>query len=340
MAETCQLYQYNSSKYDYTEGNEAFFAKSFSKSLDKNKVAWLNYHKINDTDNILKLFESLGLESFLLDDVHSEFSRAKVEEFDRYLYFKIKSVLPQKNKTRLVEEKLSFILGEDFVISLQERQSDHFPDVRNRIDNNIGKIKSKEADFLLFKLLDAVVENYFETLEDIVNEVEKLDQIIFTKTMAENNLRNFLRLIELQKRRLTQLRKIVSPLKDVGSQIQHLQITLIKKGNRSYFLKIYESCTWLLEEIDTNKQILEGLTNLCYSINDQKMNQVIKLLTLVSTIFIPLTFIVGVYGMNFKYMPELGMKNAYWIVWGIMILLAIGMLYYFMRKGWFKKDDD
>lgn len=238
-----------------------------------------------------------------------------------------------------MEEKLSFILGENYVVSIQERSSDHFPDIRNRLENNVGKVRAKGADFLLFKLLDAIVENYFETLENIVKEVERLDQLILTQKMADSNLRTYLKMIEFQKRRLVQLRKIVSPLKEVGSQIQHLKITIITKESRSYYSKINESCTWLLEEIDANKQILEGLTNLCYSINDQKMNQIIKLLTLVSTIFIPLTFIVGVYGMNFRNMPELEMKNAYWVVWGIMILLAIGMLYYFQRKGWFRKDD-
>ncbi len=340
MAGTCQLYQYDSSLCNYTEGDEALFAKTFSISLEAGKVSWLNYHKSTDTENISKLFDSLHIEKFLLEDIQSEFSRAKIEEFEECLFFKIKSVLPQKNTPSLVEEKLSFVLGPDYVISIQEKRSDHFPDVRNRIDNNIGKVRSKGADFLLFKMLEAIVENYFETLEDIVNEVERLDQIILMNKMSESNLRKYLKRIEFQKRRLIQLRKIVSPLKDVGSQIQHMKMIIIKKENRSYFSRIHESCTWLLEEIDANKQILEGLTNLCYSINDQKMNQVIKLLTLVSTIFIPLTFIVGVYGMNFKYMPELEMKNAYWIVWGMMILLAIGMLFYFKRKGWFKRDDN
>lgn len=336
---TCQLYQYNSTECHLKEGDEAFFAASFSTLLEPDKVAWLNYHKTTDTDNISKLFESLQIERFLLEDIQSDFSRAKIEEFDNYLFFKIKSVLPQKNKPQLVEEKLSFILGENYVVSIQERSSDHFPDIRNRLENNVGKVRAKGADFLLFKLLDAIVENYFETLENIVKEVERLDQLILTQKMADSNLRTYLKMIEFQKRRLVQLRKIVSPLKEVGSQIQHLKITIITKESRSYYSKINESCTWLLEEIDANKQILEGLTNLCYSINDQKMNQIIKLLTLVSTIFIPLTFIVGVYGMNFRNMPELEMKNAYWVVWGIMILLAIGMLYYFQRKGWFRKDD-
>ncbi|MBN9292791.1 MAG: magnesium/cobalt transporter CorA [Flavobacteriia bacterium] len=339
MVKPCQLYQYNPEGYHFQEGDEAYFREYFPKMVADKNIYWLNYHRITDSDNISGLLEAVHLDKTLIDEIQSEFSRAKLEEFENYMYFKIKSVLPQKHQSRLSEEKLSFILGENYVLSFQERSSDHFPDVRHRIENKIGKIRVKGADFLLYKLLDAIVENYFEALEAIIEEVEKLDHLISAKKRSPVMMREYLRLIEIQKRRLIQLRKIVSPLRDVGGQIQRLQVSMIKKENRLYFSKINESCMWILEEIDANKQILEGLTNLYYSINEQRMNEVMRLLTVVSTIFIPLTFIVGVYGMNFRYMPELEYKNAYWIVWGIMISVAIGMIIYFQRKGWLKKDN-
>lgn len=338
MVKACQLYHYTPEHFELLTEDEAYFASHFKNFIQPNTVTWLNYHQISDTNSIYALMDSLGLDKFLLDEIQSGFSRAKLEEFEDYLYFKIKSVSPINSQSRLIEEKLSFILGANFLISFQERSSDHFPDVRKRIEHKIGKVRQKEADFLLYKLLDAIVENYFEAMESIVEEIERLDQLIMMKSITTSTIKDTLKLIEIQKRRLIQLRKIVSPLKEVGIQIQRLQVPMIKKENRMYFSKIHESCTWILEEIEANKQILEGLTNLCYSINESKMNEIMKLLTLVSTIFIPLTFIVGVYGMNFRYMPELNYRYGYWVVWGVMIVVALGMLYYFQRKGWFKKN--
>lgn len=338
MVNHCQLYQYNKEEYSLIENKEAFFASNFHSLLGNDKVSWLNFHRITNTKEITSLLESLHIDTFLMEEINGNFNRARIEEFDNFTFFKIKSILPIKDQYQLFEEKLSFIISKNYLISFQEKSSDHFPDVRNRIINKIGKIRTKSVDFLLFKLLEAIVENYNEVLDDIVAEVEKLDNRVVLKNTSSSFMRNTLQLAEIQKRRLAVLRKIVAPLKDVGLHIQHSQAGIINKENHVFFYRINDSCNWILEEIEATKQTLDGMTNLIYAINDQKMNEIMKLLTLIGSIFIPLTFIVGVYGMNFEYMPELTAPYGYLAVWGVMIATAIGMIFYFFKRGWFKRD--
>lgn len=337
MVKPCQLYEYNANEVKFSEGEITSYSVDFMNLVTDDTVSWLNIHNISDKTEISQLIENLHLDKFLIDEIQNNFSRAKLEEFDDYLYFKIKSILPKKHNKKLTEDKLSFILGKNYLISFQEHESGHFPIVRNYIENKIGRIRQKGSDYLLYKLLDAIVENYFETLESIVSEVERLDELIMMKKINSRNIKEYLRLIEVQKRLLIQLRKIVYPLKDVGFQMRTVKTELLQKENRVYFSKVNESCMMILEEIDVSKQILDGLTNLCYSINDQNMNEIMKVLTLVSTIFIPLTFISGLYGMNFKYMPELEWRYGYWAVLTLMVVIVSSMFYYYKKKGWFDK---
>lgn len=340
MKDSTYIYKYDATNWEFVGGNEMESVHLFLESLkNKNDISWLNFYHVENQDAINLLISELKLEKSIIDEAKNDFKRSKLEEFDNYLFFKIKSILPQENRTHLAIDKMSFVLGEDYLISFQEQSAGHFVEVRSNIENKTGKIRTKKADYLLYKLLDAIVDNYFETMDDITDQIESIDQTILAKTTFKNiSVREYLRQIEIQKRRLNKLRRIVVPLKDVASQMQHTQSPLLRKENKLYISKINESCTWILEEIDASKQVLEGLANICFSINDQKMNEIMKLLTLVGSIFIPLTFIVGVYGMNFKYMPELEMKNGYWIVLGSMVLIAISMVFYFYKRGWFKKD--
>jgi magnesium transporter len=184
---------------------------------------------------------------------------------------------------------------------------------------------------LLFRLLESITDNYFEVLDDIVNSIEKIEHRLINKPDNE-----ILKEIEIQKRKLIELRKIVFPLKEIASHLERVVNPLIDKSNHYYFSEIKDNCITVLEEIDDNKQILDGFSNLYFAVQGQRMNQVMKLLTVVSAIFIPLTFIVGVYGMNFENMPELGMKYGYYICWGIMVAISGILLFAFYKRGWFK----
>ena len=331
----CQIYKYDNDFFLITKNTPAYFATEFvSTEIQEDKVVWLNFHSIEDKSEIEKLCESLHIDKLSVEDIFKEKHRPKLEEYPNYLFFSIRSALPDEDNVFILEqEQISFILGNHYLISFQPKKSDHFPDVRERIEKKRGKIRTKGPDFLLFRMLEAIIDNYFEVLENITDTISELETRLLHNSSSET-----LKLVELQKRKLSELRKIVIPLKEATSQLEKSQSHLIDKENHYYFSDLREHCLSVLEEIDNNKQILDGMTNLYYAIQGQKMNEIMKLLTIVSAIFIPLTFIVGVYGMNFKNMPELEMKYGYFFALGGMVTLAILLIIYFKKRGWLKKN--
>lgn len=330
----CQLYKYDKDFFLYSKNSPSYFASEFANSeLDKDKVAWLNYHSIENKLEIEKICESLQIDKLSIEDIYKENNRPKLEEYPNYLFFSVRSALPKNNNSsELVQEQISFILGDYYLISFQQKSSDHFVTVRDRIEKKRGKIRVKGPDFLLFRMLEAIIDNYFEVLESITDTIEALDS-----KMHKNQNSEFLKLIEIQKRKLAELRKIVFPLKDVVSQLEKTNSPMLENENHYYFTDLKENCLVVLEEIDVNKQILDGMTNLYYAIQGQRMNEIMKVLTIVSSVFIPLTFIVGVYGMNFENMPELKYKYGYYTVVGVMFFIAILLVFYFRKIGWLGK---
>ena len=331
----CQLYQFNKEFFLLKRESPVFFKEQFHQSeLDDDYVSWLNFHGLKDKESIETLCRNLGIEKLNIENVYFPSRRQKVEEYSTYMFFSIKSALPSESYTKLLnQETISFILGKNYLISFQEQSSDHFTDVRDRIENARGKIRTKHADFLLFRLLEAIIDNYFEVIETIADKITELDSVILTR-----NGQNILKEIEVEKRKLIELRKIAQPMRDITYQLQSADSNLIENSNKLYFRNLKDSCLTVLDEIDANKQILEGMANLYYAVQGQRMNEIMKVLTIVSSIFIPLTFIVGVYGMNFENMPELKYKYGYYTVVGVLLLVGILLLSYFIRRGWLKRD--
>lgn len=330
----CQLYKYDHEFFMVTTNTPEYFAKEFlQNAIDEDYVSWLNFHSLSERANIEKLCQNLDIDILSVEDIYTEKRRPKLEEYPNYMFFSVRSALPSENNTfMLQQEQISFILGKNYLISFQEKSSDHFPDVRDRISKKRGKIRFKGPDFLLFRMLEAITDNYFEVLEDITESIEKLEIRLIRNANHEN-----LKLIEFQKRKLVELRKIVLPLKEVTFQLDKIKSPFIDPENHHYFTDLKENCMAVLEEIDANKQILEGMANLYYAVQGQRMNEIMKVLTVVSSIFIPLTFIVGVYGMNFKYMPELEYPYGYYTVVGAMFVIAITLLIIFIKRGWLTK---
>jgi magnesium transporter len=331
---SCQLYRYDQEFYLVTRNTPEFFATEFLEiARDESQVTWLNFHYLANREPIEKLCEHLHIERLSVEDIYTEKKRPKLEEYANYMFFSVRSALPAENNIFVLQqEQISFILGKNYLISFQQKSSEHFTDVRDRIEKKRGKIRSKGADFLLFRMLDAIVDNYFEVLVDITDSIEKLELKLIRVANSDT-----LKMIEFQKRKLIELRKIALPLKDVAFQLEKTQSQFINSDNHPYFADLKENCLAVLEEIDANKQILEGMANLYYAIQGQRMNEIMKVLTVVSAIFIPLTFIVGVYGMNFKYMPELEYKYGYYTIVAIMFAISISLLLFFVKRGWLKK---
>jgi magnesium transporter len=334
MEHVSQLYQYNVNDFVIDTNSPDFFAENFKNLITVNQkdTIWLNFHSLTCKESIESLFTSLNIDKLTIENIYKTEKRPKIEEYPDYLFFTVRSALSKGlNSFFLNKDQISFILGKNFLISFQSKKAQHFEDVRDRIEKKRGKIRFKGPDFLLFRLLESITDNYFEVLDDIVNSIEKIEHRLINKPDNE-----ILKEIEIQKRKLIELRKIVFPLKEIASHLERFINPLIDKSNHYYFSEIKDNCITVLEEIDDHKQILDGFSNLYFAVQGQRMNQVMKLLTVVSAIFIPLTFIVGVYGMNFENMPELNMKYGYYICWGIMVIISGILLFAFYRRGWFK----
>ncbi|MBU2020032.1 MAG: magnesium/cobalt transporter CorA [Bacteroidetes bacterium] len=327
----CQLYKYDREFYLKTTNEPAYFASEFVKTeLNPEVVSWLNFHSIKYTSEISSLLGSLGVDNLVVEDVYADKQRPKIEEYDGYIFFSIRSALPPtKPGGDLTQEQISFVLGDTYVISLQQKKSDHFTEVRQRIEMPKGQIRIKGADFLLYRMLEAVVDNYYEVLDDITSKTEKMEAIVLKNTHAQT-----LQFIENEKRRLADLRRIALPMRDISSQIEKSNNPLFDPVNKAYFLDLKDHCLGVLDEIDTTKQILEGMTNLYYAVQGQRMNEIMKVLTVISAIFIPLTFMAGIYGMNFDNIPELHSRYGYFVLLGAMLVIAVILVFYFRRKGW------
>ncbi len=327
----CQLFKYDKEYFLVTRNSADYFAQNFaSNELEEDDVSWLNFHSIKPVEKITKLCDNLNIDRLAVEDIYTKKQRPKVEEYEKYVFFSIRSALPaQDNSDRLIVEQISFVLGKSYLISFQERSSDHFKDVRERIELNKGKIRTKTPDFLLYRMLEAIVENNFEVLEEIQENT-----IRYEKRLIRNSSTETLKLIEQEKRKLAELRKIALPMRDVALQIQKSKNELFTAENHYFFDDLKDSCVGVLEEIEVNKQTLDGLTNLYYATQGQKMNEIMKVLTVISAIFIPLSFLAGLYGMNFDNIPELHHEYGYFILLGTMLLITMVMIFIFKRRGW------
>jgi magnesium transporter len=322
-----QLYSFTDEHYTIQRNIDDF--SFLTHSADSDQTHWLNFHYIPEHDELIKLAKSADLHRTTREDIFELQQRPKVEEFKNYLYFAVASVLPSK-PGELKTEQISFVLGKNHLISIQEISRDHFQSVRERIKLNTGIVRTKKADYLLYRLLDALIDNYFSILDAISQDIEKIDFEITSNHSAQT-----LQRIEESKRELIYLRRIIVPFKEIVSRLDKGFPEHIDPSNAPYFNDLKDNTFNLLDEIDTQKQILDSLAQLHFAAISHRMNEVMKMLTMVGTIFIPLTFIVGVYGMNFDVMPELRWKYGYLLTWVGMIAISVGLLIYFRKRKWF-----
>ena len=326
-----QLFVYDN---DVVVEYEKFTVESLNTCIDYSKNNWLNIHGLTDIDLIKTIGSHFKLDDFLLADILNTTKRTKLEEQQDILFFNIKSLLPSEYSDGLKVEQLSFILKDGILISFQEKRSDFFTHIRERIRTHAGIVRTKKVDYLLYLLLDAVMENFYITIEDEENSIEELidltkkgaDPVILEK--IENHRDNF----NFLKRSIIPLRDSLYYLKTIKEDETNI---LIQKETFNFFIRLHQKSLELLEQIDSDMSSLESASNFYFSEQSRKMNEIMKTLTIISAIFIPLTFIVGVYGMNFDYMPELRARNGYFMVMGGMFLLVIALIIYFKKRRWF-----
>jgi len=303
---------------------------------DKPSVTWINIDGLTDMDVIEKLGKHFDVHPLVLEDIVSTGQRPKLEDFESHVFIVCKMLSYDDVGKEANAEQLSLLLGENYVISFQERVGDVFEHVRERIRKANGRIRKHGSDYLAYSLLDAVVDNYFTVLEKLGEKVEGMDDDVLNNPVPET-----LQHIHKLKADMVFIRKSIWPLRDVLSSLSKLDSYLIKESTGIYIRDVYDHTVQVMDSVEALKDMSGGLLDTYLSsVSNQmtevsnRMNEVMKFLTIFASIFIPLTFIAGVYGMNFDYMPELKWRYGYFMVWGVMLVLGITMLAYFRRRKW------
>jgi magnesium transporter len=296
--------------------------------VQPNKVNWINVDGLNDDTILQRLQAHFNLHTLLIDDVLSD-QRPKTEEYDDYLFFTMK-MLHRIEGSHIDYEQVSFVLGKDFLLSFQDKEGDFFEGFRERIRKDLGKVRKMKADYLLYRLIDIIIDNYYNALDTFGDTIEEIEEEIHLNP----NDRNFDRIQRLRKE-LIFLRRAVYPLRDALNKLVKGESNFIEDATYRYFSDVYDHVVHLSDSMEMYNDLTSSLLDIHINTLNTRMNEVMKVLTVLSTIFMPLTFIVGVYGMNFKYLPELNWRYGYVGVWGLMIAIVIGMLIFFKHKKWF-----
>ncbi|MBI2581867.1 magnesium/cobalt transporter CorA [Candidatus Woesearchaeota archaeon] len=290
-------------------------------------VTWINIDGIHNSKIIGDLGKEFGFHPLLLEDIMNTEQRPKMDDFEDHIFITLKLLM--YNNRHITTEKISIIIGTNFVISFQEHEGDIFDPIIKRIRENRGKTRKMGPDYLAYSLLDAVVDHYFVVLERLGEKIEDLEEESITNPHPET-----IRALHQLKREMISLRRYIWPLRDVISGILRSGSKLIKKTTLIYLRDVYDHTVQVMDSIETFRDILSGMMDVYLSNISNKMNEIMKVLTIIGTIFFPLTLVTGIYGMNFDVMPELRWKYGYFIVLGFMALVAGFMLYYFRKRNW------
>lgn len=295
----------------------------------KDSKTWVHIEGLRD----IKLIESIGLafsiHPLVLEDILNTHQRAKLEEHDGYLYIVLKCLSLGDEEFAVNHEQVSILMLKNIIFTFKEKKDELFAPLKTRLSNAKGRHRSLNTDYLAYTILDTIVDQNFILLESLDEVVDPLEDELLTKPSSETLAR-----IQRLKRELIHIRRSASPLRELLSGILRSDSPLIHKKTHIYFRDVHDHTLRINESIDVYRDILTGLLDIYISSVSNKMNEVMKVLTVFASIFIPLTFIAGIYGMNFEYMPELKWKWAYPVLWLVFVSISIGLLVYFRRKKW------
>jgi magnesium transporter len=297
---------------------------------DKPSTTWINIEGLHEIDIIEKIGNHFNLHPLLLEDIANTEQRPKMEDYGEYVFVVLKMLSADEKADEITSEQVSLVLGSNYVISFQEGiEGDVFETVRERIRSGKGRIRKMGADYLAYSLVDAIVDHYFVILEKLGEKIEEIEEVVVANPTPDT-----LKTIHHLKREMIFLRKSIWPLRELLSCLERGESSLVQASTRIYLRDVYDHTIQIIDNIETYRDTLSGILDIYLSSISNRMNEIMKVLTIIATIFIPLTFIVGIYGMNFEYMPELKWRVGYFIVWGIIAIVALGMLYYFRKKRW------
>lgn len=296
----------------------------------KDDVYWLNLDSLHDVDLIVKIGELYNIHNLTLEDIVNVGHNPKMEEYENYLFLTMKMIKPDPNTGDFRVEQISFVLGDKYLLSFQEHKGDPFDNIRERIQNGKGKARGRTADYLLFLLIDAIVDQYLLSIEEINKVISDLEIKIL-----ENPDQEVVARIAEQKKTISGLRKIVYPVRDALKGITLDETEFIKDEYFNYYNDVYDHVKQIVDHLDNQSETLTSLMEFYMSQVSNQMNKVMQMLTIIATIFIPLTFLAGIYGMNFQFMPELSWKWSYPILLFVMLVIGLTMYIYMRKKRWF-----
>ena len=296
---------------------------------EKDTVTWINIYGLHDNEVMTEIGNIFDLHPLLLEDIMNTGQRPKLEEFDNCLFLVMKMLRYDNEKKKIIAEQLSMVISKTFLLTFQEQPGDVFEPVRERIRKQKGRIRASGIDYLAYALLDTVVDNYISVIENLGDEIEDIDDEVLidpTPSVMEK--------INLYKREMNYLLKSIRPLREAILKLNKLDSEFIRAETIQFLKDLQDLITQATEAIDTYREMLSDQLNIYNSSMSNKMNEIMKVLTIFAAIFIPLTFIAGIYGTNFEYLPELHYKYSYYIFWGVMIVVAVSLLFFFKRKKW------
>ena len=314
---------------EYTTHQTKLISKIFD-TKGNNRVTWINVNGLSKAQDIKKIGEYFNLHPLILEDIVNTNQRPKIDEYEDYIFIVLKMLYHHKDSDELLIEHISIIIGHDYVLTFQETEEDIFAPIRRRFKNKRSRLRNLGADYLAFSLMDAIIDNYAVVIEMFGTKVEQTEDELF----LENSREGISRDIQYLKQDLLRLRRNILPSREVISRIVKSKSELITIKTYDYLKDLQDHILQINDNIDLYREMVWGLMDMHMTTISNKMNGIMKVLTIISTIFIPLTFIVGVYGMNFEHMPELEYRNGYFVLWGIMIALFIALLIYFRIKKW------
>jgi magnesium transporter len=321
-----QLFKYNKTECIETQINTPDDLEEFSQPEFQ---YWLNIHGLSNTETIALVSKRLNIHDLVIQDILDVNQRPKYQEFDDFVFCTIKSIVPSDKE--LISEHISFIIGKNHLVSFQEKKADYFEHLRFRLRENTGILRDRASDYLLFTMLESILDNYFVTLQKLEDDIEKLNLFNLNSEPSPNVFRQ----IEQMKKHVHAIRKAILPIREFTLFVEREKNSYIEKRHVKYFQEIKDLCLTLTDTCDTIEHSLESSTNLFFSIQGHRMNLVMKTLTIVASIFIPLTFITGIYGMNFVNMPELHWKYGYGAVWVLILAVFFTMVVFLRKRRWF-----
>lgn len=321
-----EIFDYNEREYkEYKfEGENYESLRPTAKDI----VRWINIDGLNDMHTLEQICRPFEIHTLVREDILNTNLRAKVEDYGCYLYIIAK--MAYFTDESLVHEQVSMILGDGYVISFGEKPGDVFDRIRERIRSEGAHIRKYGADYLAYLLLDAIVDGYFNVLEKLGDRIDEREEELINNPTME-----YLHNIRLIKKDLLYMHKAIWPIREVAAWMEREGTPLIAESTQLYIRDVYSHIIQAIDTTETYRELLSGIMDTYLSSISNRMNEIMKVLTIISTIFIPLTFLAGVYGMNFKYMPELGWPWGYGAVILLMVAVAVSMVLYFKRKRWF-----